>query len=70
MRDWGPLGELITLACAVLGALALLWLVGVFWLALRTAARALAAVRAADCCGGQPLSLAPAEEWLTQRVKA
>lgn len=35
MRDWGPLGEIIALAYAVAGAFAVLWLVGVFWLALQ-----------------------------------
>jgi hypothetical protein len=67
MKDWGPLGELIALAYAVAGALAVLWLVGVFWLALRTVACALAAVRIAVGSGGQHLSRAPPEEWLTQR---
>lgn len=70
MKDWGPLGEIITLAYAVIGAFAVLWLVGVFWLALRTVACAVAAVRIAVGSGGQHLSRAPPEEWLTLRLTA
>ena len=35
MSDWGPLGVILTLAYACVLMLVVLWLVGVFWLAIQ-----------------------------------
>jgi hypothetical protein len=36
MKDWGPLGEILGLVVAVVGASLVLWVVGVIWMLVQT----------------------------------